>query len=788
MRFEVRKAAVLGAGTMGSRIAAHLANAGVDCLLLDLATPDAATRAERNGIVNRALKGLAKSRPPALFSPAVTRRLTAGNFDDDLARIAEADWIIEAVVENFEIKRDLLKRVDELRKPGSLVSSNTSGLPIAGLAEGMSEDFRKHWLGTHFFNPPRHMRLVELIPTPETAPEVTDFVQQFCDRRLGKVTVFANDRPNFIANRIFLFSIMHTLKTMLDQGLTVEEVDALTGPLIGRPRMATFRLADFTGLDICLYVAETIYRLVPEDEKREIYDPPAFLRAMVEKGLLGDKSRKGFYKKVRDVPGTDRLVFDIETMDYREPRKPSWPILEETSSIPDLIPRIKQIIESDTPPGRFLWESLSELFLYTAARIPEVTGDIASVDTTMRAGFNWQQGIFEIWNGLGVAETVERMVADGRPLPPLVEAVMASPGKSFYGRTETSETCFDLRGAQHEPLPEPRGVLRLSSVRRPNPEIASNDGATLLDLGDGVSCLAFRSKANSLDESVLAMLEQSLDDLDAHRQALIIGNEGANFSVGANLAMLLEWCGAGDWDKIEKAVGQTQALFRRLRESRKPVVAAIAGRTLAGGCELALHCTRVRAAAETYMGLVEVGVGLIPAAGGCATLLRRHTEGLGLTDDPGEATRTVFQMIGLAQVSNSAMEARERRFLLATDQVTMNRDRLLADARQTALSLAASDYQPSSPSEILVGGKSVLAALELELYLMHEARQISDHDRKIGRLLANILTGGPLSQTSWVSEDYLLGLEREAFLSLCGEEETQQRMKHILKTGKPLRN
>ena len=345
MRFDVRKVAVLGAGTMGSRIAAHLANAGVDCLLLDLADSDAATRAQRNGIVDRALKGLSKSRPPALFSSAVTRRLTAGNFDDDLAKIAEADWIIEAVVENFEIKRDLLKRVDELRKPGSLVSSNTSGLPIAGLAEGMSEDFRKHWLGTHFFNPPRHMRLVELIPTPETAPEVTDFVQQFCERRLGKVTVFAKDRPNFIANRIFLFSIMHTLKTMIEQGLTVEEVDALTGPLIGRPRMATFRLADFTGLDVCLYVAETIYRLVPEDEKREIYDPPAFLRAMVEKGLLGDKSRKGFYKKVRDVPGTDRLVFDIETMDYREPRKPSWPILEEASSNRDLIQRIKQIIE-----------------------------------------------------------------------------------------------------------------------------------------------------------------------------------------------------------------------------------------------------------------------------------------------------------------------------------------------------------------------------------------------------------------------------------------------------------
>ena len=785
---EVRKAAVLGAGTMGSRIAAHLANAGVDCLLLDLPATGAETPAARNSLVEKAMKGLLRSRPPALFTEATLRRIEAGNLEDDLPRIAEADWIIEAVVENFDAKRALLDKVDRLRKPGTLISSNTSGLPIGGLAEGMSDDFRRHWLGTHFFNPPRHMRLVEIIPTPETDPAIVRFVSDFCDRRLGKVVVYANDRPNFIANRLFLFSVMHSIKTMQAQGLSLEEVDALTGPLIGRPRMATFRLADFTGIDVCLFVAETLHRLVPDDEKRDVYDPPAFLRKMVDQGMLGDKAGQGFYKKVKGAKGADRLVLDLDTLDYRPPRPPSWPILENAQSTSDTAGRIKALINSAGEPGRFLWETLSELFLYTAARIPEITDDIVSIDTTMKAGFNWELGIFEIWQRLGVEETAARMSREGKSLPPLVEEVLASPEKSFYQQKDVSLTYFDSPTRSHKPLEDPPGVLRLASLRRSKQVLKSNNGASLADLGDGVVCLEFHSKANTLDEEVLAMLREALAGLDNRHRALVIGNDGTHFSVGANLAMLLERCRTGRWLEVEKMVTEVQSLFRALRDNPRPTVAAVFGQTLAGGCELALHCDRVQAAGETYMGLVEVGAGLIPAAGGCFELLRRHTEGRTVTDDLTPATRQVFQIIGMAQVSNSAAEARERRFLQSSDGVTINRDRLLEDALLTALSLSAMGYQPKPAPEVLVGGEGVRAALELDLYLMHEARYISDYDLAIGRKLANVLAGGALTQAAVVSEDYLLGLEKEAFLSLCGEQKTQDRMEHILNTGKPLRN
>ena len=785
---EVRKAAVLGAGTMGSRIAAHLANAGVDCLLLDLAGEGAGSQSARNSLVERAKKRLLQSRPPALFTEGVLSRIETGNFDDDLPRVAEADWIIEAVVENLDAKRELLEKVDRLRRPGTLISSNTSGLPIGRLAEGMSDDFRKHWLGTHFFNPPRHMRLVEIIRTPETDPDVVRFVSDFCDQRLGKVVVYAKDRPNFIANRLFLFSVMHSINTMLEQGLSVEEVDALTGPLIGRPRMATFRLADFTGIDVCLFVAETLHRLVPDDEKREVYDPPEFLRAMVEKGLLGDKTGQGFYKKVKNVEGTERLVLDLDSLDYRPLRRPSWPVLEDAKSVPDTAARIKLLIQSDSQPGRFLWETLSELFLYTGARIPEITDDIVSIDTTMKSGFNWELGIFEIWHRLGFEETVARMKKEGKALPPLVEDLLKSGDKSFYGQRDVTLCYFDFATGSDKPLVDPPGVSRLASLHRRKQVLKSNGSASLIDLGEGVLCLEFHSKANPLDEDILGMLRQALEALDAKQRALVIGNDGTNFCVGANLALLLEWCREGQWKNVENAVQEVQTLFRALRDSPKPTVAAVFGQTLAGGCELALHCDRIQAAAETYMGLVEVGAGLIPAAGGCSELLRRHSATLSTKDDLNPATHQVFQLIGMAKVSSSAAEARDQRFLRAPDAITMNRDRLLADARQTALALASTAYQPPPAHDVLVGGEGVRASLQLDLYLMHEARYISDYDLHIGRTLANVVAGGSVSQPSVVSEEYLLGLEREAFLSLCGEQKTHQRIEHILKTGKPLRN
>ena len=787
MAISIKKAAVLGAGTMGSRIAAHLANAGVDCLLLDLAVPDATSVAARNGIVQQAFKGLGKSRPPAVFSQSALKHLRIGNFQDDLERIADADWICEVIVEKMEPKRELLARVDALRKPGSVVTSNTSGLPIAALAEGRSEDFRKHWLGTHFFNPPRHMRLVELIATPETDQALFAEMADFCDRRLGKVVVEAKDRPNFIANRIFLFSVMHTLKTMTAHGLTVEEVDALTGPLVGRPRMASFRLADFTGIDICYYVAKTIYDLVPDDENRDVYSPPAFLKEMLDKGMLGDKSGGGFYKRDKRAPG-GRLVLDIDKLDYREMRQPHWDSVDAASKNRDLGGRIKQLISSDDPAGRFLWETLSSLFLYAAARIPEVTDSLVSVDTVMKAGFNWQKGIFEIWTDLGVEETCERMRSDGKTLPPIVEKALASSAKSFYSDTAAGPTYFELQSGEFQAVPKTAGVLRLAELKHGATAVESNRGASLWDMGDGIALLEFHSKGNSLDENVFTMLRTALERVESEFDALVIGNEGDNFSFGANLQMLLQMCMDGNWSGIGESIDQIQGLTRSLRACSKPTVAAVFSQTLGGGCEIAMHCAHTQAAAETYMGLVEVGVGLIPGAGGCVELLRRHTAGLTPADDTIPATRAAFETIGMAKVSGSATEATERKFLRPTDGVTMNRDRLLADAKQAALGLVAAGYEPVETSEVLVGGKQALAALELGLWMMQQGMYASEYDVEIGKRLAQVLSGGPLTEPTLVSADYLLGLEKEAFLSLCGEERTQQRMGHLLKTGKPLRN
>ncbi len=784
---ELRKAAVLGAGAMGSRIAAHFANAGVDCLLLDLPAKDGRTPAERNAVVNKALKGLGKARPPALFTESAAGRLHGGNFEDDIERLADAEWIVEAVVEKFDVKRQLLEKVDRVRKPGTLVSSNTSGLPIGKLAEGLSDDFRRHWLGTHFFNPPRHMRLLELIPTPETAPEVTEFLREFCDKRLGKVVVDANDRPNFIANRIFLFSIMHTLRAMREHGLTVEEVDALTGPLIGRPRMATFRLADFTGIDVAYYVATNLYELVPEDERREVYQAPDFLKRMIDEGIVGDKAGRGFYKRDKAAPG-GKLVLDVDTFEYREMKEPAWPSAFEAKGLPEVTERIRTLIHADDAAGRFTWDTLSEQFLYAANRIPEVCDDIVSIDTVMKAGFNWERGIFEIWNRLGVREIAERMQRDGKTLAPLVERVLASPSQAFYVDNQATPTYFDLATGGQKTIPSRPGVLRLERVRAKGAAVESNPGASVWDLGDGVALLEFHSKANTLDQHVFEMLGKAVARTEERFDALVIGNEGAHFSMGANLKMVLGMALEGRWEDLAASVEMLQGLMNSLRLSSKPVVAAVHGRTLGGGCELALYSDRVQAAAETYIGLVEVGVGLIPAAGGCAETVRRATRHLAPAGDITRASQAVFERIGTAKVANSAAEAREWDYLSDQDGISMNRDRLLADAKAAALALRTAGYESPEDDQILVGGKGVKASLELGAWMMRQAHWASEHDLLIGKKLAHVLAGGDLSLPSYVSREYLFGLEREAFMSLAGEEKTQQRIEHTLKTGQPLRN
>ncbi len=775
MSRTIRKAAVLGAGTMGGRIAAHLANAGVDVLLLDLDQPT----------VTRLFAAMQKSRPPALFTPGHARRIRTGTFSEDLPKIADADWVIEAVIENFEAKRELLPKVDQHRRAGTLVSSNTSGLPIASLAEGLSEDFRAHWLGVHFFNPPRQMRLVEVIPTPDTRPEVVEFVRDFCDRRLGKVVVFAKDRPNFIANRIFMFALMHLLKVMQAQGLTIEEVDALTGPLIGRPNTATFRLADFVGVDVCVFVSETLHRLAPEDEKRDVFAPPEFLRRMVANGWVGDKAGQGFYRRAKE----GRLVLDLDTFQYVPPRPVNLPALEEARKILNTGERIRFLVSRDDRAGRFLWESWSELLLYSAARIPEVCDDILAVDAVMRHGFNWELGMFEVWDAIGVAESVRRMESEGRRLPPLIESLRRSGAGSFYRQERDRRYYFDLALAGHRLLPLEPGVLRLATLRARDQVVQTNPSATLLHLGEGILGLEFHSKANALDRDSFAMLRTAVQETEENWDGLVIGNEGQNFCAGANLAWLLEACRGSRWEEIRQAVETAQAAFLAVRDCRKPVVAAVFHQTLAAGCELALHCSRVQALAETYLGMIETGVGLIPAAGGCKELLLRWMRVLPPDSDPTPYLKEVFETIAMAKVSSSAAEAVEWRLLRPEDPVTMNRDRLLEDARQTALAMVRGGWQADpAPPRIPVLGRAGLASLRLAAYLMHTAGYITDHEKVIAERLAYVLAGGDLPEPVTVAESYLLELEREAFLSLCGEPKTQARIEALLATGRPLRN
>ena len=789
---------------MGGRIAAHLTNAGVEVLLLDVA-PGKLTDAEaaqgltleskpvRNRVVTQLFEAMQKSRPPALFTPSLATQIRTGNFADDLPRLADADWIIEAVVENFEAKRALLEQVDRYRRPGVLVTSNTSGLPIASLAEGRSPDFRAHWLGVHFFNPPRQMRLVEMIPTPETRPEAVEFLRDFCDRRLGKFVVFAKDRPNFIANRLFMFAMMDLLKSRHAHGLTIEEVDALTGPLIGRPNTATFRLADFVGVDVCLFVSETLHRLVPEDEQRDVFVPPDFLKRMVASGLNGDKAGQGFFKRA-GKGGKDRLVLNLGTFEYEPPRPLNLPSLEAARKIRDLGARLRFLLSQNDRAGRFLWDTWSRLFLYAAARIPEITDDVSSIDATMRYGFNWEMGLFEIWDSIGVAESIRRMQAESRfsssnPIPPLVDALLNSGGQSFYRQQGGERSYFDLASSGYRPVPLRPGVISLAALKERNKVLLSNPGASLIDLGGGILCVEFQSKANTLDRNVVALLRSAVEETEANYEGLVIGNDGQNFCAGANLQWLLELCKAGQWEVIRRAVEATQTAFIALRNCRKPVVAAVFGRALGGGCELALHATRVQALAESYMGQVETSVGLIPAAGGTKELLLRYTGSVPADADPADHLKDAFQLIAMAKVSSSAAEALEWRLLRPEDPVTMNRDRLIEDARQTALALAATGYvAPPVPPMIPVLGRAGLASLKLSIYMMKQAGYATEYDAHVAGKLAYVLAGGDLPQPMPVPESYMLELEREAFLSLCGEAKTQERMEYMLKTGKPLRN
>jgi 3-hydroxyacyl-CoA dehydrogenase len=801
---RIEKAAVLGAGTMGAQIAAHLANAGVPTLLLDIPprelTPDEQKKGltlespqVRNRIARSGFEAAKSAKPAAFMSSDNASLVTVGNFDDDLAKLKDRDLIVEAVVENLDIKRSLYERVEQHRRPGAIVASNTSGIPIHLLAEGRSEDFKQHFIGVHFFNPPRYLHLVEIIRTEWTKPEVSCFLYGFLDERLGKGVVPAKDRPNFIANRIGTFGALYTIKTMLEDGYSIEEVDKLTGPAVGRPKSATFRTFDLVGLDVFTHVIKNLYENLPEDEERDMFVVPEVLAQMVQRGLLGNKTKGGFYRKQKGE-GDKREIWtlDTATLDYRPSEKVKLPALEVAKNVEDLPERIKGLVWSKDRAGAFLWKTISKTLAYAAQRIPEIADNVVEVDRAMRWGFGWELGPFEVWDAIGVEKSVARMKEEGAAVPANVEQMLAAGATSFYKKENGQQSYFDFKQGKYVPLADPPGVLILKSIKDRTGVIKKNAGASLIDIGDGVACLEFHSKMNAIGGDTLQMLKSALAEVDKNFVGMVVGNQGPNFCVGANIMLMLMEAQEENWDELDMMARVFQNSTMSLRYSPKPVVVAPFQMVFGGGCEMVLHADRVRAAAETYIGLVEVGVGIIPAGGGTKEMLVRAMDLIpkdASDADPFPFVKRAFETIGMAKVATSAEEARAMGFLSVDDAVSMNADRLIADAKKEVLALAASGYvAPQQRTDILALGNSSLATLKLGIHQMKRAGYISDHDAEIGTQLARILTGGDLNHPTRVSEQYLLDLEREAFLKLVSMRKTQERIAHMLKTGKPLRN
>lgn len=801
---RIEKAAVLGAGTMGAQIAAHLANARIPTLLLDISPRELTaeeqargltleSKAVRDRIARAGLEAAKKAKPAAFFTPEAAALISVGNFDDDLARLKDCDLVIEAVVENLDIKRKLYERVEQYRKPGSVVASNTSGIPIRQLAEGRSEDFRSHFLGIHFFNPPRYLHLVELIRTEWTKPEVACAIYGFLDQRLGKGVVAAKDRPNFIANRIGTYGAMVTIRTMIEDGYSIEEVDKMTGQAVGRPRTATFRTFDLVGLDVFTHVVKNLYEALPEDDEREAFIAPEFLTQMIGRGLLGNKTKGGFYKKQRgDGEKQEIWTLDVASLEYRPAGKVKLPALDMAKNIEATPERIKALVWGKDRVGSFLWKTTSRTLRYAANRIPEIADTIVEIDRAMRWGFNWELGPFEVWDAIGVEKAIARMKEEGQSIPVNVQQMLDAGATSFYKSEQGQQFYFDFASAKYVPVNEPPGVIVLKSVKDRTGVIKKNAGASLLDIGDGVACLEFHSKMNAIGGDTIQMLKYALAEVEKNFVGLVVGNQGPNFCVGANLMLMLLEAQEENWEELDMMGRVFQNAVMSLRYSPKPVVVAPFQMTFGGGCEMVLHADRARAAAETYIGLVEVGVGIIPAGGGTKEMLVRAMDSIPKTvsdADPFPFVKRAFETIALAKVATSAEEARTLGFLGEDDAVSMNTDRLIADAKQEVLALAATGYiQPQPRTDILALGLPALATLKLGIHQMKRGGFISDHDALIGEKLARILTGGDLNHPTRVSEQYLLDLEREAFLSLAGQRKTQERIAHMLKSGKPLRN
>ncbi|NLC76031.1 MAG: 3-hydroxyacyl-CoA dehydrogenase [Clostridia bacterium] len=778
---------------MGSGIAAHLANVGIPVYLLDIVPrdlPEEAGQEARNSLAQKGLEAAIKAKPAAFYSQKDARLVKVGNFEDHLHWLSEVDWIIEVVVERLDIKKDLLQKVAAHRKPGTIVSSNTSGISINKMVEDMPEEFKQHFLGTHFFNPPRYMKLLEIIPCRETLPEIVEGMVEFGEKVLGKGVVLAKDTPNFIANRIGTYGMLETTRIMLEEGYTIEEIDVVTGPAMGRPKSASFRTLDLVGLDTFLHVANNVLENVDDPYEKEAFQIPELLKTMVDKGLLGNKTKKGFYTKQTTEQGKQILALNYQTMEYEPLVKPKFASIEAGKNIPGLANRLKNLINAKDRAGALAWKTLKKALLYTARQLGVIADDIPSIDNAMKWGFNWSMGPFEVWDAIGVAATVTRMKEEGEEIPAVVEEFLAKGNQSFYVKNEEGLFYYDFVSKEYKLLKQPSELIVLKDLKKQNKVVHSNPGAQLIDLGDGVACLEFTSPNNALGVDIIHMLNWCTQNLTKQFDGMVIGNQGKNFCVGANLMLILMEAEDENWDEIDLMIKEFQYSFYRLKYAPFPVVAAPFGMTLGGGYEISAAADKIQAAAETYMGLVELGVGLVPGAGGHKELLIRHMEKVSNVDkvDIQPIVNKVFETIAMAKVSTSAKEAKDLGYMRASDGISVNGDFLLHDAKNAVLEIVRQGYRPPAPALIPVVGESGYAVMELGIYTLLKGGYISEYDAHLAKKVAYILAGGKVHPGTVVTEEYLLDVEREAFLSLVGEPKSQERMRHMLLKGKPLRN
>lgn len=791
MKRSIRKVAVLGSGVMGSRIACHFAGIGVQVLLLDMVPKSAEASsqpAERNKLVNDALQAAVKSNPSPVFTKEVVKRITTGNFDDNMKDIVGCDWIIEVVVERLDIKQLIYEKVEKFRKPGTLVTSNTSGIPIHMMAEGRSEDFKKHFCGSHFFNPPRYLRLLEIIPTPHTDPEIVDFLMHYGDLYLGKTTVLCKDTPAFIANRIGVFSIMSIFHIMNKLGLSIDEVDALTGPIIGRPKSATFRTADVVGIDTLVKVAKGVADNCPDDEAKAIFTIPAWLETVVNNNWLGDKTGQGFFKKTKSAAGKEILTLNLQTMEYGPRSKPKFASIDAAKPVEDLKQRIKMLSASPDKAGEFYRQFHFSLFSYISHRIPEISDEIYRLDDAMMAGFGWEIGAFESWDTLGAAKTVEAMKAAGYSVAAWVDEMLASGATSFYKVESGKRMYYDLSSKTYKSLPGGDAFIILN--HHADKLVWKNSTCRLYDIGDGVAGFEWSTKMNSIGGEVLEGLNKAITTAEEKFKGLVIANDGPNFSAGANVGMIFMLAIEQEYDELDMAIRMFQNSMMRVRYSSVPVVTAPHGLSLGGGCEINLHADKICAAAETYIGLVELGVGLIPGGGGTKEFALRAGDELH-EDEPETVTlKNRFFAIATAKVATSAQEGFDMGILRkGHDEVVMNTGRRIAEAKKSVIEIYDQGYSMPQPrKDVKVMGRQGLGAMLAGINGMWRGGYATDHDAVVARKLAYVMCGGDLSSQSLVSEQYLLDLEREAFLSLCGEKKTLERIQSVLKSGRPIRN